>query len=59
MYLTDVLRLLGENAAMLTKGSYVTVRWADLDKQKEDERSAEEIALDVIRKAGLTAKEGE
>ena len=52
MYVTDVLRLIGENAAAFTNGNYIPTRWIDLNTVKE-ERNADEIALDIIRGAGL------
>ena len=56
-YVTDVLRLIGENVSKIAGGSYVAVRWADLlTKKVEDERSGDEIAEDVIRRIGLKLK---
>lgn len=55
-YITDVLQLICENVAQTApKGSYITAKWRELATDKpKDERSADEIALDVIRKAGLS-----
>ena len=54
-YLTDVLRLIGENIATVARGAYITNRWLDLaDEKKPDNRSADEIAAEVILKAGLS-----
>lgn len=54
-YVTDVLRLIGENIATVARGSYITSRWLDLeDEKKPDNRSADEIAADIILKAGLS-----
>lgn len=54
-YITDVLRLACENIATLGKGSYIVSRWVDLTEEKKpDNRSADEIAADVILKAGLS-----
>lgn len=54
-YLTDVLRLMGENIATVARGSYIASRWLDLvEEKKPDNRSADEIAADVILHAGLS-----
>lgn len=56
MYYADVLQLIGKNAAgLIQQGEYVNIRLWDLLNQKDaaDERSAEEIARDVLSKAGL------
>jgi len=54
-YIAEVLRLLGENAAVLAHGSYIQSKWTDLIKEnKQDNRSADEIAEDIIRRAGLS-----
>lgn len=48
VYVCECLQLAPQN-------KYVTARYADLIKpQKVDKRSAEEIAADIITKAGLT-----
>lgn len=53
VYMTD--------AAQLTPQSkYLTVRWAELvDRKPVDERSGDEIAADIIARAGLKPKGGE
>ena len=51
--MADVLRLIGENAAILTKGSYYPGRWGETP-EPEDNRTGDEIAADVIMRAGLT-----
>ena len=54
-YVTDVLQLIGENIATIARGSYVVNRWLDLvEEKKPDNRSADEIAADVILHAGLS-----
>lgn len=61
-YVTDALRILGENTAGLTKGKYMALRWIDLDSDTPgatDNRSGDEIAEDVIRRAGLSLREVE
>ena len=47
-YVTDTLRLQGEN-------QYPTARWMEIIEPKlADDRTGDEIALEVIRGAGLT-----
>ena len=55
-YVTDVLQLICENVAQsIPKGSYITAKWRELATDKpKDERSADEIAADVILHAGLS-----
>lgn len=54
MYVTDALKLLGENTARYAGGSHMTQRWADvITPKKQDARTGAEIAADVIKKAGL------
>ena len=52
MYLTDALKVVGENTAkMVQEGKYLPVRYADLiekKNRKEDERTGAEIADEVI-----------
>lgn len=58
-YLTDTLRLIGENVAALSHGSYIANRWIDTKKKEQnEEKSADEIAADIIRRAGLKLKGG-
>lgn len=55
VYLTDALRVIGENTAKYVQGQYIATRWADtLREKKEEEQSGDEIAADVIRRAGLS-----
>lgn len=57
-YVTDTLRILTENVAKLGGGSYMPVRWIDLEMPKpQDERSGDEIAADVIKRIGLSFSE--
>lgn len=54
MYVTDALKLLGENTARYAGGSHMMQRWADvITPKKQDTRTGAEIAADVIKKAGL------
>lgn len=58
-YVTDGLRCLSESVANYYGGTYLQKRYADIIhgfKEEEDERSADEIVLEVIEKAGLSVK---
>lgn len=54
IYITDSLRVIGENTAKYAGGSYIKKRWASLieDKPKR-EQTGEEIVAQVIEKTGL------
>lgn len=54
MYVTDALKLLGENTARYAGGSHMIQRLVDvITPKKQDTRTGAEIAADVIKKAGL------
>ena len=54
IYVTDCLRMISENTANISKGIYPQKRYADFLKTPiVDKRTGEEIAADVIKKAGL------
>lgn len=54
MYVTDALRAISESTAKYAGGPYVQARYADVIKPKpKDTRTGNEIAADVIKKAGL------
>lgn len=55
VYITDALKVLTGNTANYAGGSVMSGRYADLWKPA-DTRSAEEVAADVIKKAGLVVK---
>ena len=58
-YLTDVLMLVSKNTARFVEGGeYLTDRWVEGSKPV-DTRTGDEIAADVIKRAGLTLKGGE
>lgn len=57
-YITDALMVMTENTAKFVGGSYVKTRWLK-DKELEDERTGDEVALEVIMRAGLKVKGGE
>ena len=54
IYVTDCLRMVTENTAKLSQGSYTAVKFYDIiNPNPKDERSGEEIVAEVINKAGL------
>lgn len=56
-YMADALWAISENVARIAGGHYVSKRWDELiNPTTPDERSGDEIAADVIRRAGLTLK---
>lgn len=58
-YMADVCRLIGENVAVLSRGSYVKSVWMD-EKQKDDlPEDGDAIARDIIKRAGLKFGEGQ
>lgn len=58
VYVTDCLRMMTENTAKFSGGRYVTRSFSEvLRREPVDNRTGEEIAADVIKKAGLVVKE--
>ena len=54
IYVTDCLRIISENTAKIGGGSYITAKFADIINQKpDDNRTGEEIAADIIKRAGI------
>ena len=54
IYITDALKVIAENTSNFAGGSTLTVRYADiLNGKGSDNRTAQEIADDVIKRAGL------
>ncbi len=59
-YVTEALRLIGENVAKLTQGQYIAQRWPDMIRSTpEKEQTAEEITADIVKKAGLVVRRRE
>ena len=66
VYVTDALKTLTENTmrrlipgvGTVEYGAYMQNRWY-AKEEPQDERSGDEIAEEIIRKAGLTLKGGE
>ena len=56
-YITDSLRAISESTAKASGGSYMKDRWLDLiDAKPKDVRTGDEIAADIIKKAGLVPR---
>lgn len=54
IYVTDCLRMATENVAKMSQGSYTSARFYDIINPKTvDNRSGEEIAADIIKRAGI------
>lgn len=67
-YITDALKALTENTThrmipgvgVVDYGSYMQNRWYKAaQEEQKDTRTGDEIALDIISRAGLTLKGGE
>lgn len=66
-YVTDALKALTENTTHrlipgvgeVSYGSYMPTRWLEEAQEHEDKRSGDEIAADIIQRAGLTLKGGD
>lgn len=56
-YLTDAVKALTNNVAHALGGQCVERRYLELLAPRQPERSAQEIAQDVIRRAGLEVNE--
>lgn len=58
IYVTDTLKAIAENTSYFAGGSAPTVRYADwIIGNHSEERTAREIADDVIKRAGLKVVE--
>lgn len=55
IYVTDTLSYIAKNTAKQVKeGVYVGKRWIDIiEPKKEDDRSGDEVAMEIIEKLGL------
>ena len=54
IYVTDCLRMVAENTAKLSQGTYTATRFYDIISQKPVvNRPGEEIAADIIKRAGI------
>lgn len=53
-YLAECLRVITENTAKISGGSYITAKLSDIVNPKPvDNRTGEEIAADIIKQAGI------
>ena len=53
-YVSECLRIIGENTAKVGGGSYMTAKFEDIISPKPaDNRTGEEIAADIINMAGI------
>ena len=53
-YMAKCARICTENTAKLSDGSYIGIEYSEmLHPKPKDNRTAEEIAMDVIAKAGI------
>ena len=54
IYVTDCLRMATENTAKIGQGAYTAARFYDIINPKPvDNRSGNEIAADIIKRAGI------
>ena len=54
IYVSECLRMIGENTAKVSSGSYMTAKFEDIINPKPvDNRTGEEIASDIIKHAGI------
>ena len=54
VYVSDALRIISENTARFGGGTFAKQRYYDvINPPKVDERSGDEIAADIIERAGL------
>lgn len=59
IFVTDGIKMVTENTARASGGSYMSQRYFDVINTKHDDRTAEEIAIDTIIKAQLSFKGSE
>ena len=53
-YVSECLRMIGENTAKVGGGSYMTAKFEEIIIQKpDDNRTGEELAADIIKRAGI------
>jgi hypothetical protein len=54
IYVADCLRMATENTAKMSQGAYTAARFYDIINPKPtDNRTGEEIATDIINRAGI------
>ena len=53
-YVSECLRMIGENTAKVSGGPYMTAKFEEIISPKPaDNRTGEEIAADIIKRAGI------
>ena len=53
-YYAECLRIITENTAKISGGAYITAKLSDiLNPKPVDNRTGEEIAADIIKRAGI------
>lgn len=56
-YITDTLKLINDNLSKVYGGQYMKTRYAEMvEPQKQDTRTGDEIARDIIKRAALKFK---
>ena len=54
IYVSDCLRMVTENTAKMSNGAYTVAKFSDIINPKPVEnRTGEEIAADIIKRAGI------
>lgn len=54
IYYAECLRIITENTAKMGSGSYITAKLSDIiNPNPVDNRTGEEIAADIIKRAGI------
>ena len=57
IYVTDCLKMISRSTAGFLKGPYMQTRFYDIAfKRNPETRTGEEIAADIIKRAGLVVK---
>lgn len=58
IYTAECLRVITENTAGISGGSYIQEKFMDIiEPKKQDSRSCEEITAEVVKRCGLVVKE--
>ena len=54
IFVTDCLRMITQSTAAVCQGTYMDARFADfINGKPADTRTGDEIAVDIIRRAGI------
>ena len=54
IYVTDCLRIIGENTANMGGVAYISAKFSDIINPKPaDNRTGEQVAADIIKMAGI------